>query len=102
MIEDPEDTTFLNGLKSQLGKRVRIWYDVEASESGALRETVEGRLESVQAEVVLAESRLIHPSPIDDRATRTAPTDTIRGYNELDQRTGMVTSTVVRPKRSSF
>ncbi|HXY47693.1 MAG TPA: hypothetical protein VEK13_07370 [Thermoplasmata archaeon] len=98
--EDSAESAFLNGLKSQLGKRVQIWYNVELSESGAGRETVEGRLDSVKVEAVLTESRLIHPSLIDDHATRTASVDSIRGYHELDQRTGSVTRTVVRPKRS--
>lgn len=95
---DLAQSAFLNGLKSQLGKRVRIWYDVELSESGAGRETVEGLLTSLQVEAVLTESRLVQPSVIDDHATRTAPIASIRGYNELDQRTGSITSTVVRPK----
>lgn len=91
------ETDFLEGLRSQIGKRVRIWYDVDLSESGAARETVEGRLTAVRVAVVLDESRLVHPSLVDDHARRTASLDTVRGYNELDQRTGQVTRTVVRP-----
>lgn len=91
------DADFLQGLKSQIGKRVRISYDVELSESGAGRETVEGRLTSVDAEVVLDESRLIHPSSKDDRLRRTAPLRAVRGYNVLDQRTGLVERTLLRP-----
>lgn len=97
-IRSPTDTEFLNGLRAQMGKRVRVWNVVESSVGEALRETVEGRLTAVDTEVVLEESRLIHPSLIDDHARRTASLDSVRGYNELDQRTGQVTSTVVRPK----
>lgn len=93
----PTDADFLQGLRSQIGKRIRIWYDLDLSESGAVRETVEGRLTAVDSEIALDESRLIHPSPNDDRARRTAPTQAVRGYNELDQRTGLVTRTLLRP-----
>jgi len=93
----PNEIDFLAGLKSMVGKRIRIWYDAELSESGAGRETVEGRLESVTDEVVLQESRLIHPTSVDDRATRTASTASLRGYAWLDPASGVVTKTVVRP-----
>jgi hypothetical protein len=96
-VEHPDEIAFLSGLKSLVGKRIRVWYDVASSESGALRETVEGRLASITVEVVLEDSRLIHPASFNDRATRTAPTASIRGYNLLDPVSGAVTRTVVRP-----
>ena len=96
-VVHPDEVAFLVGLKSLVGKRVRVWYDAELTESGAGRETIEGRLESVTVEVVLTESRLIHPAFLDDRATRTALTTSVRGYSQLDPMSGAVTKTVVRP-----
>jgi len=95
------ESAFLDGLRAQIGKRVRIWYDVEPSEGGPLREVAEGRLTRVDSEVTLLESRLVHPSFTDDRSTRTAPTAALRGYAEVDQRTGSVVRTVLRQSRSS-
>lgn len=95
---DSTDEEFLSSLRAQIGRRVRIWYDLESAEGEAERETVEGRLTAVHSEVVLDESRLIHPAVVDDHARRTASLDAVRGYNELDQVTGVVMSTVLRPK----
>ena len=96
---NPEELAFLNGLRSQIGRRVRVWYDVESSEGAPLREVVEGRLTSMDSEVTLEESRLVHPFATDDRATRTASVATLRGYAEMDQRSGTVMSTRLRPRR---
>lgn len=90
------DDDFVEGLRSQIGKRVRIWYEIDLSESGAGREMIEGRLTAVDAEVVLDESRLVHPSLKDDRERRTAPLQAVRGYHVLDQRTGVVARTLLR------
>jgi len=97
----PAEISFLGGLKRLVGHRVRIWYDVEGDDGQPLRETVEGRLDSVQAVITLSESRQIQPSLVNDRVTRTAPFAWLRGYNELNQRTGEVTSTILRSHRSS-
>ena len=94
------EAEFVAGLRAQVGKRVRVWYEVESAEGGAERETVEGRLTAVLGEVILDESRLIHPSMLDDHERRTASLESVRGYNELDQRTGLVTSTIVHPRSS--
>ena len=98
----PELATFLEGLRSQVGKRIRIWYEVESSDAGPLREIAEGRLASVDSEVTLEESRLVHPAPADDHAIRTASVSSLRGYALVDPRTGTVTKTVLRPKGPSY
>lgn len=90
------DVDFLQGLRSQIGRRVRISYDVDLSESGASRETVEGRLTAVDPLVVLEESRLIHPLFKEDRARRTTSLRSVRRYDVLDQRTGLVVRTLQR------
>jgi hypothetical protein len=95
-VAKPEEVAFFNGLRTQVGKLIRIWYDVESPEGAPLREVVEGRLARVDAEVTLLESRIIHPSSTVDHATRTASVALLRGYAELDQRTGTVTNTVLR------
>jgi hypothetical protein len=101
-VANPEEIAFLNGLRSQMGKRIRIWYDVESSDGASLREVVEGRLTSMDSQVTLLESRQIHPSLADDHGRRTASISSLRGYAEMDQRTGTVTNTVLRRKRSSL
>lgn len=96
---DSTESGFLDGLRAKVGHRIRIWYDAEYLEGEPLRCTVEGRLASVDTEVTLTESRIIHPSMMDDHATRTAPLSWVRGYNELDPCTGLVTKTIARAKR---
>jgi hypothetical protein len=97
-VRNNTEGEFLNGLRGQVGRRVRVWYDVESTQGEAIRETVEGRLSSAKGELVLVESRLIHPMLAEDYARRTAALDMVRGYTELDQRTGMDKRSFVRPK----
>jgi hypothetical protein len=97
----PIDTAFLEGLKGQIGRRVRIWYEVPSPDGGPQREIIEGRLTVVKAEVVLADSQSIHPSARSDNAVRTAPTRLILGYAELDQVSWAVTKTFLRTDHRS-
>jgi len=98
--ENPEEASFVNGLRAQIGKRIRIWYNVESTDGGPLREVVEGRLASVDSEVTLLDSRIIHPASLDDHARRTATVASLRGYAEMNPRTDTVANTVLRRSRS--
>jgi hypothetical protein len=96
-VKVANEAVFLEGLRQQIGRRVRIWYEVPAPDGGPQREIVEGRLKEVRAEVVLADSQSIHPSSADVHTVRTAPTRLILGYAELDQVNHEVTRTFLRP-----
>ena len=99
---DSTESAFLNGFKAEIGKRVRTWYIVDSADGAPVREVAEGRLTTVDCDVILEESRAVHPFACDDHARRTTSVASLLGYAALDQRTGGVANTVLRGKRTSL